>query len=95
MNELDTTTPQPSQTVEPLRMALELGLTLVPFASREFVGMDGQGKWVRTRNLYWMKNSDMHSGPFKAIDQALDFLYRWYTEFYLRYQQGEDEEMDE
>lgn len=80
MSEDEFTMLPPSQTAMPVKIAIRLGLTLVPFDGKEWIGTNGEGYFANVTKLYWLHGSQFHSGPFHTVERALDFLYNYYIE---------------
>ncbi len=62
----------------PYQMAVSLGLDLIQFWATEWVGLNGEGKWVEMAKFYWTRRSLFHSGPFVSSEQAFEFIRNYY-----------------
>ena len=62
----------------PYRMAVSLGLDLIQFWATEWVGLNGEGKWVEMEKFYWVRQQLFHSGPFVSSEQAFAFIRHYY-----------------
>lgn len=69
---------QSNEQMTPYQMAVEMGLDLIQFRATEWVGLNGEGAWVETTKLYWVRRQLFHSGPFVSSEQAFEFICQYY-----------------